>query len=658
MDDQDTVSLASPSTTKGTINGVSPKPKAGIEIGVSNYLPFVTPYKDSWEVTRVGQKITVQQLQNMRETDGQARALYRLMTLPIRAALKTATFLPESIVEGGQDEAEFAEQLLTLPEVAGGMDVPFTRFIAQLLMALFDGFSAFELVYQSPEVGPLKGKWSLKKIAHRPSGTVTFLTDDKANFNGFHQKTMHQGRSIDVTIPKDVAIYYAAQEEECQFYGKSYFEAAFYHYDKKAKLYYIAHLAAQRAAVGTRIGKVPQGGGDKAETDKFDAALAKLGVAQSMTMPEGYSVESLKEGGGFDFLAFINHHNSQMSKSILAPFFDKDQGAGSGEAKIVDFGQQSNLLFILMLETIMGEIESIINDKIIPRFIDWNFGTGKYPKFQFGTLTEEQKGAALDLFTKVATISQAGLSCTPEFVHELEKQVADQFGLEIDYETLEKEMEEQKALQAQLGILGQQVNQDQGPGIPGTPGVTPSNTGANVVPPEILPPDFKLSESVEPDSLQLAGELLMEAAGEVLDTDELVALARRVMTPEGARRFGQPVGSLITRDTRESAQKSPKPKPGEEDPNNPRAGKAINGNVDESSPGKAKEGKAKNAKQQETNVVRRVWQNPKAPGYKIIEYADDTFALQRPDGTIGSRNSNIKPETWKSLGWLIAQAKQ
>ena len=41
------------------------------------------------------------------------------------------------------------------------------------------------------------------------------------------------------------ALYFANDEAERPFYGVSMFESAFYHYDKKTKLYYIAH---QRAA--------------------------------------------------------------------------------------------------------------------------------------------------------------------------------------------------------------------------------------------------------------------------------------------------------------------------------------------------------------------------------------------------------------------------
>jgi hypothetical protein len=60
-----------------------------------------------------------------------------------------------------------------------------------------------------------------------------------------------------------------------------------------------------------------------------------------MTIPADYKVESLKEFTGFDFLSYINHHNSQMSKSVLAAFFDDSQGTG-GDASLVDFGRQSD----------------------------------------------------------------------------------------------------------------------------------------------------------------------------------------------------------------------------------------------------------------------------------------------------------------------------
>jgi hypothetical protein len=43
--------------------------------------------------------------------------------------------------------------MFTLPVTGGGMTVPFGRIIAQMLMAVFDGFTAFEMVYWQPETG-------------------------------------------------------------------------------------------------------------------------------------------------------------------------------------------------------------------------------------------------------------------------------------------------------------------------------------------------------------------------------------------------------------------------------------------------------------------------------------------------------------------------
>lgn len=447
-----------------------PTPKEMTEVGISLNLPFVASYKDAWEVFREEQ-VTVEQLVAMRRTDGQARALYRLIVLPIRAALNNATFTPGDTEEGGEDEAEFAEAMLTLPPAVGGMKTPFSRVIAEILQAVFDGFAAHEISYQVAETGPLKGKVVPWKIAHRPAETLTFLVDEQGEFAGFRQRASIRGEMIDVEIPKEHAIYYAANEEERPFYGVSYFQSAFYHWDKKVKLYYIAHLAAQRAAVGTRVGTIPKNT-NKAEVLNFKKGLGDLGLAQWMSIPEGYLVESLKEGGSYDFLAMVNHHNSQMSKSVLAQFFDKEQGAGQTERTMVDFGTQSDAMFLLMLETIMDDVAALINDQVIPRFIDWNFGSGKYPKFRFGPLTTEQKRAIRETFDKLAVSGQS-MKSSPEFLLEIEKQMAEEFGLEIDYDEVEARMEEerQRQLETQEALLAVAVNPPQAaPGAGGAPG--------------------------------------------------------------------------------------------------------------------------------------------------------------------------------------------
>ena len=436
-------------------------PELGVENGADNTLAFATPFrpvdmglrktadeelhevgKDEWDV----QRPTVRQLVTMRRLDGHARALYRLLTLPIRSALLSAVFTP---AEGGEAEAEFIDQVFRTPPSNGGMTNTFQSFMGQLLGALFEGFAAFEKVFWMPTTGPLKGKITLKKLAPRPSETVTFISDEHGGFAGFRQRAVVAGKTIDKYIEPKYAFYFAAQEDERKFYGVSFFESAFPHYDAKAKAYFTAHLAAQRAAVGTRVGTVAPNAGVKAKQE-FAASLSNLALAQWMMVPEGFKVDVLREGGNFDFLNLINHHNHMMSESVLANFFDKDSGGGSGESgALVNFAQPGDDMFILMLRAVMDDIANSINHYIIPQLVDYNFSGGKYPTFTWGTFTDEQRQSIANTFDKLATAG-AGLTVSKEFVRELEKVMADEMGLEIDWEAVEKREAEEAAAQMAL----------------------------------------------------------------------------------------------------------------------------------------------------------------------------------------------------------------
>lgn len=502
--------------------------KLGIELGVDQNLAFTVPFRPvasgvQKSVDEELQEIlrdegedsgpSVKQLAIMRRMDGQARALYRLMTLPIRAALSTATFVPAA---GGDAEAEFIDLVFNTAPQAGGMSVTFHRFMSQMLTAVFDGFAAFEKVFWKPEFGPMAGKITLKKLAHRPSDTVTFVSDKAGGFAGLRQRAYNSGRVIDVYIDPEYSFYYAAQEEERKFYGVSFFQSAFYHYDKKIKLYYTAHLAAQRAAVGTRIGTVPPNASMAAKRE-FATHLGNLALAQFMMVPEGFKVELLKEAGSFDFLALINHHNSQMSKSVLANFFDKDSGAGSSEGSLVNFAQPGDDMFVLMLRAVMDDVANQINHYIIPQLIDYNFTGGKYPTFTWGKLTDEQKQAIAKTFDTLAAAGQS-VNVTPEFMRALEENVATEMGLEIDYDEVDQRIaEEEAAAQAQVMAPGQEpaVGPDGKP-LPAPPGGAPAVPGGPTDSSDSAIADFE-NQALQLSMPTEAYAGLMKLAGEMLD---------------------------------------------------------------------------------------------------------------------------------------------
>lgn len=532
-----------------------PKPKQselGIEIGVENNLPFAVPYSDGlsskarrekelYEILRSeseDQGPTVSQLVAMRRLDGQARALYRLLTLPIRAALSKSKFIP---ADGGEAEAEFIELQFTLPPASGGMTVTFHKFMAQLLQGLFDGFAPFEQVYDYSKYGPLKGKYYLKKLGYRQPNTITVVETSDGHFDGFRQRAYVSGKTVDVLIPRERAFYFAAQEEENKYYGVSFFQSAFYHYDKKVKMYYIAHLAAQRAAVGTRVGTYPVNLSD-IQKRSFAQNLSNLAVAQWMMVPEGTKVEMLKEGGSFAFLDYINHHNNQMSKSILANFFDKDTGSGEGDKTLVNFGAPGDTMFILMLRAIMDDIANSINHYIIPPLIDWNFSGGKYPTFQWSELTDEQKALINNTFNTLASSE----TVSPEFTRELEKKMAEDMGLEIDWDEVEAREEAEKEAENMVNGLDAE----------GKP--LPKDAMGNPILPGQDNPDAALQAfmdqaatagSVTPEEeevARLSSDGLLDMAADLLSLARPTSGSyRTVRTKEGAERFDVPIGQQI-----------------------------------------------------------------------------------------------------------------
>lgn len=497
-----------------------PKLRKGVseEMGVSLNLPFSNMVTEGQYEVANPEPVTVDRLVNMRRSDAQVRALMRIVTLPVRAALRAAEVQAD---EGGAKEAEFIKQMFELPVTAGGMATPFRHVVNQALLAVVDGYAPFELVYKMPTEGPLAGKYTLHKIARRPPSTVTFVVDDQGEFGGLRQRTTLHGRTIDAIIPRENSFYFAAQEEENPFYGVSYFLPAYWHHDKKVKLYYLMHLAAQMYAVPGRVGTEPPNA-SKQQKDAFFRALKDYGLGGALRLPTGFEFEEYQRKIDLSqFLSTINHHNTMMSKSVLA---QEAMDMGEREnAPLINNVAEASDVFMQQVVTIMEDFEAKVNEMLIPKFIDWNFGTTKYPRWQFADLSSEQRDTIHEIFGALAT--SPSVNVTPDFVFELERSVATELGMEdLDYDgQLKRDFEERKKLELdkdkaqlqQAEAMAEQAEEKAknpmpvppglggGPGsaTPGGPGRPPGSEDGKVPPHERgkLPPG-KAGERVKRDA--------------------------------------------------------------------------------------------------------------------------------------------------------------
>lgn len=424
------------------------------EIGV---YPVGAPFGAFYEEEEFNlSEVSIEELDRMCRQDGTARSLYNIITLPIRAA--KWSLVPD---EGGEEEAAFIEAMFKEPPFRGGMSTPMDYVIAVACKAIRQGFVVWEKVYRIGSIqyaGP-DGKIIqknnailLKKLAPRPSETITFLTDENGGFAGFVQRVHYKGRYIEVRIPPEKALVFTINKHENPLYGESMFLPAYYHYDKKHKLYYVAHMAYMMNAIPARIGKYPANADIEAQ-EAFKRALANLGVNSVVTMPEfagdkaaQYSVEVFESRRSLsDFTTLINHHNAEMAKSVLAQFIELGHGGSGGSYSL---SKDQSEFFLMAIEGIMRDLEYTFNAYLIPEFVDLNFGTGRYPKFQFEPLVESTKELLKATFEKLVTASSKQVS--DEFMLELEQHVAEEFGFAIDYAELKRRMTEDAALSREV----------------------------------------------------------------------------------------------------------------------------------------------------------------------------------------------------------------
>jgi len=281
--------------------------------------------------------------------------------------------------------------------------------------------------------------YHLDKLAYRSTLCTNLKYDMHGDISGAHQETNFQGKEINVKWKKEKIAYFVYNAEENPYLGESDFYPVFYHYDKKHKLYAIAHLAYQLNAVPIRLGTHPSGLKPEA-LQKFRDALKALGTSVAMTYPDDCAVDKFEsERKLTEFLALIQHHDSLMSRAFLTQFMNLGQeGRGGSYALSSD---QSNL-FLMSLMSLLEDIAEVFNTQIIPQLVDWNFGTKKYPKLVFTPFSDTIRSAIMDTFKNLLAARFPQIS--PEFALKMEEAIAEELGLELDYKKIEKRMKEER----------------------------------------------------------------------------------------------------------------------------------------------------------------------------------------------------------------------
>lgn len=387
-----------------------------------------------------------EQLVFMTKNDGQAKGILNAIKYPVRMARPKI-----KAEEGGEAEAEFISTNLLKPPANGGMSTPLRGIVSRMALAVRDGHKIFEKVFKYQD-----GKVWLKKLAYRSNETTKFKYDKHGEINGAKQKTSFQGREIDVGWGAEKIAYFIYNAEENPYLGESDFYPVFYHYDKKHKLYAIAHIAYQLNAVPIRVGSHPRNIGVD-DLKAFREALKALGTSVAMTHTEDCTVEAFESKRNLrEFLPLLQHHDRMMAISFLTSFMNVgDTSSGQGNLS----NDQSNL-FLMSIMSLLEEIAQVFNLQIIPQLIDWNFGTKKYPTLEFTPFSDTLRSAVMTTFNNLLMARFPQISS--EFALAMEEAVSEELGLDMDYDAIRERMEKerQELMEAEAAATPEEEDED------------------------------------------------------------------------------------------------------------------------------------------------------------------------------------------------------
>ena len=374
----------------------------------------------------------VTNLTEMINRDATAQALINVIMLPILSAGWTITPHEEE-PEGEDSPTNQVIGWLTKPPVEGGMTSSFEVFLAQCLSAIGIGFAAFEKVWMiDPE-----GNTVYKKLSFMPPETVEIKQDDFGGFDGFKQEAIIGEDTKEVEIPVESGFLFTHQKHIHNLRGKSSLATSWPYYQWKRRYYYLMQEKVQFEAFG-QFKVFPLGNKDpkamptkvsKEKIDDMATKVVKLKGKGAVGLPDGLDVDHLTLPSDTSILEIVEHMNREMATSILADFIMLGQGNVGSWA----LSQDKSSFFLQSLYQLKQNLETHINNWIIPDLYFWNFGeNAPAGRFQINDFVDEAADFVKSTFEELLQTE----TLTEEAAEALGQRAISLFGIEEGIEQI------------------------------------------------------------------------------------------------------------------------------------------------------------------------------------------------------------------------------
>lgn len=273
-----------------------------------------------------------------------------------------------------------------------------------VLDALAKGFSVLEMNYRALDKSAHRGRVGLASIKAKDPSTFAFDTDEFLNVRGL---TRTDSASFDRlrmlnTLPPDKFVLYSYMPKYESPYGTSDLRAAYKHYWSKDILTRFMNLYLEKYGSPTAKGSYKRGTPKQAQEELL-RVLDKIQQETAIVIPEDVQVELLEasRGGEAGYLQAIEFHDKQIARAILCQTLMTDEGTRVGSFALAKV--HLDVLKMCLRKLKRDLEESVMQEQVIKRLVDYNFTVSAYPTFSLGPLEDQDLVALSGVIEKLVS---------------------------------------------------------------------------------------------------------------------------------------------------------------------------------------------------------------------------------------------------------------
>lgn len=253
------------------------------------------------------------------------------------------------------------------------------------LDALAKGFSVMETNYRIIDRAPYAGMIGLASIKAKDPSTFAFDLDEYANIRSL--KRQGYGASNEADLPPEKFVVYSHMSRYESPYGTSDLRAAYRHYWSKDILIRFMNIYLEKYGSPTARGRYKRGT-PKSAQEELLKVIEKIQQQTAIVIPDDVQVDLMEaaRGGEAGYLQAIEFHDKQIAKAILSQTLVVDEGVRVGSFALAK-------IHLDVLRMCLGKLkrdleESVMQEQVIRRLVDYNFTVSAYPRFTLGPLED------------------------------------------------------------------------------------------------------------------------------------------------------------------------------------------------------------------------------------------------------------------------------